>query len=139
MKKNIEEVKIFKTVYIADDGARFDSEQECEEYEKNRSEIISQGIERCFLLDECAAPNGEEHFIESHHYWYYPKNSSDIDYLNNLYGLEIDDDYLNQWINIEYSPDDNWASACTLNDCISYVRNILSALGYKMDVQKNPQ
>lgn len=136
MRKAIEEVKTFKTVYVADDGVRFDSECECEEYEKNKVEQQYQAIERCFLIDGRAAPNGEEHLIESHYYWYYPKTSADISYLNNLYGLEIDEDYLNQWVSIEYSPDDNWASVCTLNDCISYVRNILSALGYKIDVQK---
>ena len=55
----IKERRILKTIYVANDGTEFESEAECEEYEKANENPIEKEIEYCayVLLIEAMTTN----------------------------------------------------------------------------------
>ena len=139
--KRIEKKELIEKVvpkYIADDGTEFTDEKECERYERQIA------LERLSVIETSSEAEGFPNFdggecYESHNYvWYRPKDEHEIDLLNAAYSGERQSEFyeemIGKWICVETDCSDDFLWVTTLDDGISYARDILEKLGYEMMV-----
>lgn len=119
--------------YKAKDGALFNTRQACENYERELEMKILNEIESCEELDDYFPFNRGEYTDWNSYSWYCPKSIEEIEKLRIVFpDATFKADDINHWICVEYN--DCWSESIKLDDCISYVREILDALGYEMSV-----
>lgn len=129
-------IKQIAKLYVAFDGAEFQSREECEcyEMEEKRKEVLKR-IEMNFELSGCPNFDGGEN-MEYHDYnWFRPKNKEEKELLEAAYEVSISDELIGQWICIESCDDAAWVSS--LKYAIGYAQNILKKLGYDLLVGGN--
>lgn len=126
---------VTKKVYIAFDGAEFDTFRECEDYERALAKKMLEVIEHCDSLDGYVPFDGGEN-MESHDYtWYKPKNLEEIKMLKKYLNTnDIDDNDVGKWICIEESDDYTWVHP--VDNAIAYVAEILDKLGYILRIEE---
>lgn len=125
-RKKIVENVIYE--YEAYDGTVFETECECQEYEKNLSSNKLKGIETLVSLNNHPPFDGGEYMENSEYYWYKPKNMEELSLIESCYGLSINEENIGQWICVEVgSCGDTWFS--TLKQSAEYAEHMLSGLG----------
>ena len=129
--------KVEQIRYVAEDGKRFLTAEECAEYENHQNFLKSklEGIESAIEIENSANFDGAENYESHSYYWYRPKSVDEIFYLEKYYGCHIHESVVGEWICIEKDDGgDAWYSR--LEDGMHYVRTLLQSLGYEITVKE---
>lgn len=129
-------------VYVAFDGAEFDYESDCRDYENNKKEEILSTIERCYAADGCQPFDGGMHGQRGFYRWYRPKNETEIDILKRLFKdrdniLTYND--IGEWCCVEFISMDDAKWWYTLSDSINHAVPLLEKLGYDVKITKKEE
>ena len=67
--------------------------------------------------------------------WYYIRNQQDIDILNDVYCVGLREDVIGEWVCLELDDGcDAWVT--TASDGIMYATDLLTKLGYNVEITK---
>lgn len=122
--------------YIANDGTKFKSRNDCLEYEQQMSDKRlkeSPDVIECEDAEEYMPFNGEEYYENHTFRWFKPLNKNGIELLNEVFGDIVDNEYIGEWTCLEISDDDVYTTR--LSNCIEYVKTVLGKLGEKVFLQ----
>ena len=149
MKKKIitqiQKVRKEIAVYIANDGTKFNTEQECLDYERQKDNLIE--LSKKLQIEELdyLMPLIDEETRESHAYmWYKIENTKDFKILAELFkehGSNIQE--LTKYPEImcidaynDYYPYNDYACSFTLSDCKQATEKFWEQMGYKVTIEK---
>lgn len=149
MKKIKKEVKTEVEVFIAENGEEFDSQIECENYERKlRRNKLLHVIEKIEKADIDMPPMGYE-YVDTDRYtyfWFNPKSEQEIAALGEYFWFDhdiISSDYIRKWVGVEFEggPDieDFEGDAYLLELDVSIKRTVefYEALGYCIEISKS--
>lgn len=122
------------TVYFADDGKMFERKEDCERYEQRlaASSDISK-IEKFPRASGWFPPDNVEHMSDLEYLWYRPKTKEELDALIRYYNIDeelVDPNAVGKIVCVEHDIHIAWLH--TLDDCLEYVRDLLSIFGMHM-------
>ena len=124
------------TVYIADDGTEFKYRGECltYEWEKFKKPLLEK-LQKC---DEASGmPNCNGGYVSdcNGYDWYFIRNQEDVDILNDVFGVDISDTHIGEWVCIETDEGcDTWFTPA--REGVQYATELLTKLGYKVEITK---
>lgn len=125
------------TVYIADDGTEFKKKHECEDYEfENITKALLKKLQKC--EDAEGLPNCNAGYVSDcyEYNWYFIRNHEDVEILNEAYGLGITDKYIGDWLCLETEGCCREAWFSTASEGIAYTKDLLTKLGYKVEITR---
>lgn len=124
------------TVYIADDGTEFRGRGDCLRYEWEKlKKPLLEKLQKC--EDAYGIPNCDGGYVSdcNDYEWYFIRNQEDIDILNDVYYIGLTDKVIGEWVCVEIDEvNDAWYS--TASDGIKYATDLLTKLGYKVEITK---
>lgn len=140
MKIEKKETVVFTTEYVADDGKRFSSIGECQDYEQDLA--LRKRIDEvpcCHKAEDFFPADGKEYDYSSHRYWYKPETYEHLDILCAAYkGIYLTSDHLGKWICIEETVCGAWSSLA-LENSMRYVERLFGLFGYKVTFEKEDE
>lgn len=139
MKEKEEQSVVLKTVYIADDGTKFDSKSECKFYEDNI--MILKALNTFKQLDmenpHCIPCDGLENNEEYEYDWYLIKDAKDLETFKST-GLASSECAFKSYPEIICVEKDDYEYPYvhTLSDCISYIKDFCKNFGLQISFKK---
>ena len=126
-------------VYIADDGTEFKSRRDCENYEWEKiKKPMLEKLQKC--KEVFGVPNCDGGYVSDcyDYEWYFIRNQEDIDILNEVYYADLTDKCIGEWVCLEIDDyGECWST--TASDGIRYATDLLTKLGYKVEITKEAE
>ena len=122
-------------IYKTSDGKTFPHLWEAERHEK---ELVVKALKKRTDLESAAeafTPYGDYFSSEENSYiWYKAKTPEAIEAINETYGLEVHEIYVNEWICVEDNGEDIYFYA--LKGSIDDFSKLLEKLGYEIEIKE---
>ena len=123
-------------VYIADDGTEFKHSYDCRNYEWEK--LKKPLLDKLVKCEEASSmPNCDGSYTSdlNEYEWYFVRNQEDVDILNEVLGIGLSEKHIGEWVCVETDDGcDAWAT--TASDGIEYVIDLLTKLGYKVEITR---
>lgn len=147
---------VMRTVYIAQDDKRFDTELECMDYEmrlerKNNFKALKAKVDAIECIEDSSAPFGYS-YVDDERYeyrWYRPKNYAEVMALNSFFNIAVEQgessvaDVIGEWVGVEidggydgYSGKEDTYDMPKIAHMNERLEKFYAALGYAVKVQK---
>lgn len=142
-----------RSVYIAEDGKRFESKTECEDYEralerKNNFKALKGKVDAIECIENSYPPFGYS-YVDDERYeyrWYKPKNQEEVDALNRFFNVDVGngDEAVGRWVGVEIDGDyDSYTGRedvyviSSLDDSVKKLTDFYAAFGYRVEVRRD--
>ena len=126
------------TIYKTSDGKTFLYLWEAKRHEK---ELDIKALKERTDLESAAeafTPYGDYFSLEENSYmWYKAKTPEAIEAINENYGVEIPEKYVNEWICVEDNDED--ADYYALKTSVDEFSKLLEKLGYEIEIKEKPK
>lgn len=126
-------------VYVACDGTEFKHQRDCLNYEWEKiKKPMLEKLHRCKEADGIPNCNGGYVSDYNDYEWYFVRNKEDVDILNDVYYAGLGENDIGEWVCIEIDEEsDTWYT--TASDGIKYATDLLTKLGYKVEITKEAE